>query len=96
MVPCKMTEDPAQIEVSLPALTIGLAFKVIGTVVFSAGHGAIIPLAVNVNVTTPVAPEAGVNVAFNVFGLGKKVPPELDDHVPPVAPPVIEPDKFMG
>jgi hypothetical protein len=91
-----MTEDPAQIEVSLPALTKGLAFKVIGTVAFSAGHGEIIPLAVNVKVTAPVAPEEGINVAFNVLAFGKKVPPELEDHVPPVAPPVIDPDKLMG
>ena len=70
IVPFNCTSAPAQIEVSLPAFTKGVALRFIVAVSLAAGHGAIIPLAVNVSVILPVAPLGGIKVAFNVFEFG--------------------------
>jgi hypothetical protein len=48
------------------------------------------PEVVNVNVAVPEKPAGGVHVAFKVFALGLKVPPEGVDHVPPVAEPLTD------
>jgi hypothetical protein len=51
------------------------------------------PEVVNVNVAVPEKPAGGVHVAFKVVSFGLKVPPEVVDHVPPVAEPLTEPPK---
>ena len=70
IVPSSETTAPAQIALSFPALTNGVAFKLIVVWSFTVGHGAIIPFAVKVKFIDPVAPEGGMKVAFNVFGFG--------------------------
>jgi hypothetical protein len=65
-----MTEDPAQIEVSLPAYANGAAFKLMFATSFTAGQGDIMPLAVSVSETDPLDPTGGINVALRVFGFG--------------------------
>ena len=83
-------------EVSFPAITIGLALSEIEIWSSMIWQGVIIPFAVNVKETDPVAPEGGTNEAFMVFAFGKNVPPLLEVHVPPVAPPVTDPIKEMA
>jgi hypothetical protein len=61
---------PAHTEVSLPAFTKGVAFKLIVASSFTVGHGDMIPFAVNVSVIAPVTPLGGVYVAFSVFAFG--------------------------
>ncbi len=49
---------------------------------------------VRVSVAVPTNPAGGVQVAFNVVALGENVPPEVVDHVPPVAGLVTLPPRF--
>jgi len=51
------------------------------------------PLVVSVKVAVPLNAAGGVHVAFRFVALGVKVPPAGVDHIPPVAPPPIEPLK---
>ena len=94
IVPCKLTFDPAQMVVSFPAETVGLGLN---TMILSSetdGQGLVVPVAVNVKMTFPVAPREGIYVALRVFALGRNVPPlGVDCHVPPVAPPETRPFK---
>ena len=81
---------------SLPALVKGVAFKLMLTTALTFGQGEIIPFAVRVKVTDPVAPDGGVNEALRAFALGVKLPPELEDHTPPEAPPETLPDNEIA
>ena len=81
---------------SLPARTIGFAFSEMVTWSFTDGQGGTTPVAVRVSVTDPVAPAEGTKEALSVVELGKKLPPALEVQVPPVAPPVTDPDKEMA
>ena len=83
-------------DVSLPALANGVAFKLMLTTAFTFGQGEMIPFAVRVKVTDPVAPDGGVNDAFKAFAFGVKLPPLLDDQTPPEAPPEIFPDNVIA
>ena len=56
--------------VSAPALTKGVAFKLIFTSTATAGQGANTPNAVKVSVTLPVSPEGGVKLAFRLLAFG--------------------------
>ena len=77
---------------AIPAFEVGVGATSTLTVAVAAGHG-LIPVVVNVNTAVPVNPTGGVQLAFNVFALGVKVPPAGVAHVPPVADPPVEPDK---
>ena len=51
------------------------------------------PVVVNLRVAVPKKAGGGVQIAFNVVADGLNVPPEAVDHIPPVAPPPIEPPR---
>ncbi len=65
---------------------VGLAFNVIATSFVYALHVPL-PVVVRVRSTFPddLSDAEGMYFAFNVFALGVNVPPDGDDHVPPVA-----------
>ena len=70
IVPFNCTKAPAQIEVSLPAFSVGGISNKIVAASFTEGQGEIIPVAVSVNVTFPVVPIGGKNIALRVLAFG--------------------------
>ena len=53
------------------------------------------PVVVKVRIAVPKKAAGGVQVAFRVVADGLKVPPEVVDQIPPVAPPPTEPPKAI-
>lgn len=73
-----------------PAFTIAVGFTITVFEAVAEVQG-LPPVEVNSKVAVPLNPAGGVQVAFNVLALGLKEPPEVVDHVPPVADPPTEP-----
>ncbi len=60
IVPCKLTTEPLQIEVSFPASAIGCGLKVMILTSETEGQGLMVPVALSVRTIFPVAPIDGI------------------------------------